>query len=156
MRPSDLPPLALPTYDFEVRPSRRGRLILDPVRRQFVRLTPEEWVRQHLLRYLIDDKGCPAALIAVEKGFTYQRLPRRADIVVHDRQGQARLIVECKAPEVAVDQAVFDQVAGYNRVLRADHLMISNGLTHYICHLDRHASTYRFLDDLPAYDALIG
>ena len=92
--------------------------------------------------------------MAVEHGFTFQGMTRRADILVHDRQGQPLLMAECKAPSVAVSQRTFDQVARYNRVVNARYLAVTNGLEHYCCRIDREAHTYEFLDALPPYDAL--
>ncbi|NBC18618.1 MAG: restriction endonuclease subunit R [Bacteroidetes bacterium] len=129
-------------------------MIFDPIRRKYVRLTPEEWVRQHFVQYLVQDLGTPPALVAIEGGFTYQGMTRRADVVVHDRRGQPLLLVECKAPSVEVRQATFDQVARYNKVVRARYLVVTNGQVHYACLLDREQHTYRFLDDLPPYDEL--
>lgn len=129
-------------------------MIYDALRGRYVRLTPEEWVRQHFIRHLVQDLGYPRALIAVEMAFTYQRMPRRADIVVHDRQGRPLLMVECKAPGVTIGQQTFDQVARYNRVVQAKYLVVTNGHVHYACVLDPARNTYRFLDALPRYEAL--
>lgn len=148
-----LPDLNLPPYDFRVREDGGKAMIFDPIRRKYVRLTPEEWVRQHFVQYLVQDLGAPPALIAIEGGFTYQGMMRRADVVVHDRRGQPLLLVECKAPSVEVRQAAFDQVARYNKVVRARYLVVTNGQVHYACLLDREQHTYRFLDDLPSYEA---
>lgn len=146
-----LPPLNLPAYAVDVREGGAHPEIRDPVRRKYVRLTPEEWVRQHLLRHLMDDRGYPAALLAIEKAFLYQGMTRRADIVAYDRQARALVLVECKAPDVPVTQAVFDQVAGYNRILHAPYLVVTNGLVHYVCYLDIEQRTYTFLDEIPTF-----
>lgn len=146
--------LNLPAYDFQIRSEGGKSMIFDAIRRKYVRLTPEEWVRQHFVEYLIREQGCPRALIAVEMGFTYQQMARRADIVVYDRRGAPLLMAECKAPEVAVGQATFDQIARYNMVVKAAYLVVTNGLVHYCCALDRAQHTYRFLDVLPRYEAL--
>lgn len=129
-------------------------MILDPVRRKYVRLTPEEWVRQHFVQYLIREHDVPRSLVAIEMGFTYQGMARRADVVVHDRRGQPLLMVECKSPDVAIGQEVFDQVARYNRVVQARYLVVTNGRVHYCCLVDREQHTYRFLDELPPYAEL--
>lgn len=147
-------PLNLPPYPFLRRTVDGREMILDPLRKKYVRLTPEEWVRQHFVQYLVRDRGYPPALIAVEMAFTYQGMARRADVVVHDRQGQPLLMVECKAPGVEIRQATFDQVARYNLVVQATYLVVTNGLVHYCCLLDRAEHTYRFLDELPRYDDL--
>ncbi|RMH67366.1 MAG: type I restriction enzyme HsdR N-terminal domain-containing protein [Bacteroidetes bacterium] len=147
-------PLNLPPCDVHLQRVGETRMIFDPLRKKYVKLTPEEWVRQHFIQFLIRERGVPRALIAVEMAFTYQRMRRRADVVVHDRQGRPLVLVECKAPEVEITQAAFDQVARYNKVVQAPYLVVTNGLVHYCCALDHEAHTYRFLDDLPPYDAL--
>ena len=149
-----LPDLNLPPCDFRIREDGGKAMIFDPIRRKYVRLTPEEWVRQHFVQYLVQDLGTPPALVAIEGGFTYQGMSRRADVVVHDRRGQPLLLVECKAPSVEVQQATFDQVARYNKVVQARYLVVTNGRVHYACLLDREQHTYHFLDDLPPYEAL--
>ncbi len=148
------PVLNLPSYPFQIRELRGRTMIFDPLRQRYVRLTPEEWVRQHFVQYLIRECGYPRALIAVEMAFTYQGMPRRADVVVHDRRGRPLLLVECKAPEVEVRQATFDQAARYNLVIQAGYLVVTNGLVHYCCVLDRAQHTYRFLEALPRYEEL--
>lgn len=146
--------LNLPAYDVAIRDERGKAMIFDPVRQKYVRLTPEEWVRQHFVQFLVQEQGVPRALVAVEMAFTYQGMARRADVVVHDRQGQPLMMVECKAPEVEIRQDVFDQVARYNRVVRARYLVVTNGLIHYCAALDPEHHTYRFLDALPCYEEL--
>ncbi len=146
--------LNLPAYEFQERERAGTREIYDPIRQKYVRLTPEEWVRQHFVQYLIRDRGVPRGLVAVEQSFTYQGMPRRADIIVHDRAGAPLLMVECKAPAVGVQQDTFDQVARYNRVVEAPFLAVTNGLDHYCCRIDRDAGTYTFLDAVPSYDAM--
>ena len=146
--------LNLPAYTFRTREQHGKRDIYDPIRQKYVRLTPEEWVRQHFVEYLVQEHHVPRGLIAVEHGFTDQSMPRRADIVAFDRQGQPLLIAECKAPSVSVTQDTFDQVARYNRILRVPFLVVTNGLTHYACRIDFEQATYEFLDELPGYDAL--
>ena len=147
-------PLNLPAYDFPTRTIRGRKMVFDPIRKKYVRLTPEEWVRQHFVQYMVQELGYPAALIGIEWAFTYQGMGRRADVVVHDRRGQPVLMVECKAPDVPISQDTFDQVARYNRVIRARYLVVTNGYEHYACALDREQETYRFLDRLPFYDEL--
>lgn len=146
-------PLNFPLYDLPLREHDGRPFVLDPVRRRWVRFTPEERVRQHLLRHLAA-LGHPPALTAVEKGFDYLGAVWRADVVVHDRQGRPLLLAECKAPEVPVTQATFDQLARYNAVVRARALLATNGRVHYCCALDA-AGAYHFLDTIPAFDALV-
>lgn len=146
--------LNLPAYAFQTRERDGKRDIFDPIRRRYVRLTPEEWVRQHFVQYLIRQHGVPRGLVAVEYAFTDRQMPRRADIVVHDRQGAPLLIAECKAPGVSIAQETFDQAARYNRVLRVPYLVVTNGHEHYACRIDFADASYRFLDALPDYEAL--
>ncbi|MEE3258990.1 MAG: type I restriction enzyme HsdR N-terminal domain-containing protein [Candidatus Latescibacterota bacterium] len=141
-------------YSFDIREVDGHREILDPLRRKFVRMTPEEWVRQHLVQYLIADLGYPRGLTAIEKGIDLHGKPFRADIIVYDRQGQAVLMAECKEPAVAISQDTFDQIAVYNRVVQARCLVVSNGLVHYCYAIDREKEEYRFLDQVPRYEEL--
>lgn len=147
-------PLNLPPYDFRTQWVGETRMIFDPIRRKYVKLTPEEWVRQHLVQYLVQELGYPRALFAIEKEFLYQRMKRRADVVVYDRKGRPALMAECKAPDVEIRQAAFDQVAGYNTVVQARYLVVTNGRVHYCCAIDRKGQTYRFLDTIPPYEEL--
>jgi len=147
--------LNLPAYEFRVAERDDRRVIYDPVRQTYVRLTPEEWVRQHFVQYLIQELGVPAGLLATEAAFPYEGRSWRADVVAHDRRGDPLLLVECKAPSVSIGQDAFDQGARYNLVLGAPYLVVTNGLTHYACRVDLEAQEYAFLDDLPAYDTLL-
>ena len=148
--------LNLPSYDLR-RAERDGQaVVFDPVRRQWVRLTPEEWVRQHLVQYLIQDRSVPPGLLAIEKAFPFEGRRWRADVVVHGRDGHPLLVAECKAPRVEIAQEAFDQVARYNRVVGARCLVVTNGLAHYCCRRDPDTGTYRFLDHLPRYEELEG
>jgi hypothetical protein len=148
--------LNLPAYDLRTRTHEEREEVYDPVRDKYVRLTPEEWVRQHFVQYLVQEQGVPAGLLAVEPSFKAPSgLPRRADIVAYDRQGQPLLLVECKAPRVAIQQAVFDQVAAYNTVVQARYFVVTNGQDHYCCVWDGDAEGYRFLTDFPPYEDLL-
>ena len=145
--------LNFPTeYTFDLREIDGHREILDPLRRKYVRLTPEEWVRQHLVRYLTSELGYPRGLTAVEKGIDLHGKLFRADIIVYDNQGRAVLMAECKEPDVAIRQETFDQIAVYNRVVQARCLLVSNGLDHYCYAIDREREEYRFLDRVPRYE----
>lgn len=146
--------LNLPAYDFSTRQKGDRTFIYDAIRQKYVRLTPEEWVRQHFVQYLIQARGVPRGLVVIEHRFTYQGMPRRADIVVHDRQGQPLLMTECKAPEVAIQQETFDQVARYNRVIQARYLIVTNGFDHYCCRIDYETRGYEFLEEVPPYEDL--
>lgn len=147
--------LNLPSYEFRTTEQDGKRVIYDPVRQTYVRLTPEEWVRQHFVQYLTRELRVPAGLVATEATFQYQGQPWRADIVVHDRRGEPLVLVECKAPSVGISQDAFDQGARYNLILDAPFLVVTNGQKHYACRIDLEGQAYTFLDDLPAYDTLL-
>ena len=148
-------PLAFPRpYAFSTRTIEGRREILDPLRQQYVALTPEEWVRQNLVQFLIQDRGYPRGLMAAEKFLEVHGQPRRADLVVYDRQGCPLLLAECKEPSVNISQETFNQIAHYNRALRARYLLISNGVQHYCYAIDRDREDYAFLDHLPHYGDL--
>ncbi len=147
--------LNLPTYEFQTKTRDDSRAIYDPLRDRYVHLTPEEWVRQHFVQYLIQELDVPGGLVAIEAAFQFQGQPRRADVIVHDRQGDPLLLVECKAPRVSITQDAFDQCARYNIVLQAPYLVVTNGQTHYACAIDFDEQSYAFLDDLPSYDHLL-
>ncbi len=150
-------PLNLPPLDVS-RLRRNGDVveIFDPLRGKHVALTPEEWVRQHFVGYMMSAKGFPAALIANEIGLTLNGTRRRCDTVVFDRSGKPMMIVEYKAPGVAVTQKVFDQIVRYNMVLRARYLTVSNGLSHYCCRIDYATHSYAFLPELPDFSTCCG
>ncbi|GAB2693326.1 type I restriction enzyme HsdR N-terminal domain-containing protein [Mucilaginibacter koreensis] len=148
-----LQPLNLPPHPFRLT-EHEGRLyIFDELRKKELLLTPEEWVRQHFIQFLIKEKGYPKGLIKVEGGLKLNHMPRRTDIVVYNRQGEKILLVECKAPEVNITQAVFDQIARYNMVHRVPLLSVSNGLQHYFCTVNITEKSYRFIEGLPPYQA---
>lgn len=147
--------LNLPDYQLNIKRNVRGALVvMDPLRRRFITLTPEEWVRQHFVRFLISEKGYPPALMANEVSLLQNGMKRRCDSLVADRQGRPLVIVEYKAPTITITQAVFDQIARYNMVLHARYLMVSNGLVHYCCRLDYEHNTYAFLREVPSYNEL--
>ena len=148
--------LNLPEYGTRIRQDAGDRLnIFDPVRRRYVRLTAEEWVRQHMLNFLIHHKGYPMGLMAVEAPLTYDRRKKRCDILVYSRQGNPVLIVECKAPAVEITQDVFDQIALYNFNLKVQYLVVTNGIRHYTCRMDPGVHNWRFLDGIPEYGLII-
>jgi len=126
-------------------------MIFDVIRKKFVVLQPEEWVRQHCLHYLIEEKKYPRSHINVEKELKVNNLRKRYDIVVYNPEGSILLIVECKSYKVKIDQSTFDQIARYNLTLNAAFLMVTNGINHYYCQMDHAEKRYRFLKDLPNY-----
>jgi hypothetical protein len=146
--------LNLPAYDFRYRTEGENRLVLDIYRKRFVRLTPEEEVRQRFARYLVEEKGFPASLVMTEYALKLNKMSRRCDILVHKPAGQPALLVECKAPEVSIRQATFDQVARYNLAFRVRYLMVTNGLKHYCCRVDFESGKITFLSDIPSYEEI--
>lgn len=146
--------LDLPDHGVKLKHGDRGMEVFDPVRERWVFLTPEEWVRQHVLNYLMYDLHCPRSLIGVEVGLSLNGLAKRADIVVHDRTGKAMVLVECKAPQVTVGQRTFEQAARYNHVFRVPYLMVTNGLKHFCCRVDHERGAVEFLTVLPGFEHL--
>ncbi|TDU40383.1 type I restriction and modification enzyme subunit R-like protein [Gelidibacter sediminis] len=144
--------LNFPKFSFRFKNSENKVSIFDTVRKKFIVLQPEEWVRQHCVQYLITEKNYPHALINVEKELTINKLKKRYDIVVFNPQGDVHIIVECKAPQIRIDQNTFDQIARYNLILKANYLMVTNGLEHYFCQMDFEAESYVFLKDIPNYE----
>ena len=143
--------LNLPSYSFKLKSNEKHTLIFDNLRKKYLVLTPEEWVRQHVVRFLIKEKKYPASLIALEKQLIINNLKKRTDIVVFNKEGNPYIIVECKAPTIKINQDTFDQIARYNLKLNANYLMITNGLEHYFCQLDTTNETYVFLENIPDY-----
>ena len=147
--------LNLPEYEYKVKKRDDGSwAIWDRLRDRWVALTPEEWVRQHFVEWLIAGKGYPAALMGNEMSLTQNGIARRCDTVVGDRTGQPLVIVEYKAPSINITQKTFDQIVRYNMVLHARYLMVSYGLSHYCCHIDYETGSYRFLEEIPCYHDL--
>lgn len=143
--------LNLPEFVFSLR-KRDGLLeIFDEIRRKYIVLTPEEWVRQNFIKYLINKKNYPAQLMAVEKSITLNTMKVRPDIVIYTNKAYPLLIVECKAPSVIINQNSFDQIAKYNFSLKVKLLAVTNGMDHYYCKMDYSNKSYIFLRDLPDY-----
>ena len=145
--------LNFPSYKFRIKNSENNTHIFDVIRKKFVVLQPEEWVRQHCVHYLIHEKKYPISLINVEKTIVINGLKKRYDIVVFNPDGSLALVVECKAPKVKITQAAFDQIARYNLVLKAPYLMVTNGINHYYCAMDFENERYSFLKDIPNYNS---
>lgn len=144
-------PLNLPTYKFKIKSNENMYSIFDIVRKKYVILTPEEWVRQHFIHFLIEEKNYPISLISVEKKLTINNLTRRTDILVFNSEGNSDIIVECKAPSIKISQETFDQIARYNLKLKANFLVVTNGLEHYFCAIDSEKEEYIFLKEIPYY-----
>lgn len=147
--------LNLPKYEIKITEKEGKRRIFDTLRRAYVALTPEEWVRQHFVHYLITDKGYPATLMANETAINLNNIKLRCDTVVYDKNLTPRVIIEYKAPTVPITQAVFSQIARYNLVLKVDYLIVSNGIKHYCCKMDYQKNSYTFLQEIPDYETII-
>lgn len=146
--------LNLPPYEIKLGGSREHPQILDMLRHRYVALTPEEWVRQHFIHYLIGHLGYPAPLMANEVRLSVGQKQLRADSVLYDRNLRPRMIIEYKAPTVNITQKVFDQITAYNMLLHAPYLVVSNGMSHYCCKLGVSGDKYVFIDHIPRYDEL--
>ena len=146
--------LNLPPYATKVAVRDGKNTIWDIIRRKYVALTPEEWVRQHFVHFLVEHKGYPASLLANEVALTLNGTSRRCDTVLYDRTLSPRMIIEYKAPHIPITQKVFDQISRYNLVFRVDYLIVSNGLSHYCFRMDYARQSYQFLTDVPGYSEL--
>jgi hypothetical protein len=146
--------LNLPEYDFRIKTDDGKTLIFDAIRRKFVVLTPEEWVRQNFIEYLKTEKKYPENLMAVEKQVKINGLQRRFDLLIYTRNGQPFLIAEFKAPEVKITQEVFDQVVRYNMALKVARIIVSNGLQHFACEIDYTNNSFSYLLEVPGYGNL--
>ena len=127
-------------------------MILDPFRRKFVKLTEEEWVRQNFLQYLVNEGKYPAGLLGVEVFFRFNKLKRRLDILVHNRLGEPVMIVECKRPDVKIDEGVFDQIVTYDMKYKVPYIVVTNGMHHYACKIDFQEMKYEYLLVIPLYE----
>ena len=143
--------LNFPSYSFRFKNSENKVAIFDEIRKKFILLTPEEWVRQHIVQFLLHDKKYPKSYLNVEKLIKVNDLHKRYDIVVFQPDGGIFLLIECKAPEVKITQDTFDQIARYNLTLKANFLMVTNGLNHYFCQMDFEKEAYVFLKELPNF-----
>lgn len=147
--------LNLPEYSFRIAGEEGKETIFDPIRKKYVKLTPEEWVRQNFIRYLVDVGGYPPGLLAIEAMSPFNNLKKRVDILVHNREGKPVMIVECKAPDVPINEKVFDQIVCYNLGFKVPYLIVTNGIDHYACKIDTDTNSYGFLLVIPIYDELI-
>jgi hypothetical protein len=149
-----MPTLNLPTFSLKTRITGNRAEIFDPVRKLYVALTPEEWVRQHVINYLIADRLVPPGLIAVEKEIKVNRLSRRCDIIVFSKTGSPLMVVECKAPGVKITQDAFNQAMHYNLSLKIKFMLLTNGLKHFCFQLDYETQSSRQTDYIPSYNEL--
>ena len=143
--------LSFPNYEFRLKKIDEKRFIFDEIRKKYIELTAEEWVRQNCIRFLINEKKYKSQLIAVEKKIILNNLTKRFDIIAYDNNGDPNLLVECKAPNIAIRQETFDQILSYNRVINSKFLMITNGIIHYYCKIDNIDNKINFLKDIPNY-----
>ncbi|MEY2630262.1 MAG: hypothetical protein RLZZ469_1159 [Bacteroidota bacterium] len=143
--------LNFPAYSFRFKNSENKVSIFDEIRKKFIILTPEEWVRQHTIQFLLQEKKYPKSYINAEKTITINGTTKRYDLVVFKPNGELFLLVECKAPEVTISQQTFDQIARYNLKLNADYLMVTNGVNHYFCEMNLEEEKYIFLKELPEF-----
>ncbi len=144
--------LNLPEYTFRIKQENERQLIFDSVRKKFVTLTPEEWVRQNFIEYLKNEKKYPASLMAVEKQVIVNGKQRRFDLLIYNRNGSPNVIVEFKSPDVKITQETFDQVVRYNMTLRVEKVIVSNGLQHFACEIDYVKNDYKYLSEIPGFD----
>ena len=140
-------------YNFRFKNNENKVSIFDEIRKKFIILTPEEWVRQHVVQFLLEEKKYPKSLINVEKVLKINGLRKRYDVVVFNSDGSIFILIECKAPEIKITQATFDQIARYNMTTNAQFLMVTNGLNHYFCQMDYENEKYTFLENLPNYNS---
>ena len=144
--------LTLPPYQIRVKETHGRKQIFDILRRKYVALTPEEWVRQHFIHYLVEHKNYPSSLLANEVSLQIGEKRMRADSVLYDNQLHPRMIIEYKAPNITLTQKVFEQITVYNLLLHVDYLIVSNGMITYICKMDYEKQTYKFLEAIPNYE----
>jgi len=144
--------LTLPPYQIRVKETHGRKQIFDILRRKYVALTPEEWVRQHFIHYLVEHKNYPSSLLANEVSLQIGEKRMRADSVLYDNQLHPRMIIEYKAPNITLTQKVFDQITVYNLLLHVDYLFVSNGMITYICKMDYEKQTYKFMEAIPNYE----
>ncbi len=143
--------LNLPEYFFRLKKEDGKTFIFDSIRKKFLVLTPEEWVRQNFIEFLHHEHHYPKSLMKLEKPIKYNRMDNRSDVVCYNNRAEALVLVECKRPTVAITQKTFDQIARYNSVLRIPYLAVTNGLNHYYCQIDHEEGSYRFIEKLPDY-----
>mgnify|MGYP000418571923 FL=1 len=141
--------LNFPSFEFKLKKRDNKTFIFDILRKKLILLTPEEWVRQHVIHFLVSTKNISATLIGIEKKIVINKMTKRFDLVVFDNNGKSKLLIECKAPSVKVDKKVFDQTAIYNKELNSKYLMITNGLSHLYFRSFNNYKSYTFIKDFP-------
>ena len=143
--------LSFPKYEFRLKKNDEKRFIFDEIRKKYIELTPEEWVRQNCVKFLIKEKKYKSQLISIEKKIILNKLTKRFDIIAHDNYGKPNLLVECKAPNIIINQKSFDQIITYNKVIDAKYLMLTNGIIHYYCRTNKIDGNINFLKEIPNY-----
>lgn len=143
--------LNLPKFDWDIQENQGNATIFDPLRKKHITLTPEEWVRQHFVQYLIQHLKYPKSLIQLERGHAYNTLAKRTDILVYDRSGSPFMLIECKASHIKIDEKVFRQASVYNKTIQAKYLVVTNGVQHFCCCIDHVNGKFDFMNELPIY-----
>ena len=146
--------LNLPPYPIKIQEKGEKRQIFDFLRRKWVALTPEEWVRQHFTHFLVEHKNYPQALLANEVELRIGEKRLRCDTLLYNKELRPRMIIEYKAPTIQIQQKTFDPISAYNLLLKVDYLVVSNGLSHYCCKMDYERQSYQFLEDIPDYETI--
>ncbi len=147
--------LNLPKYSFRIKKFSEGRYIFDNIRKKFVVLTPEEWVRQHITHFVINELSCPKGRIAVEYFFKVGLVEARADVLIFDEKGDPLLLIECKAASVSLNQKTFDQISTYNTQLATKFVLATNGLKHIPAYYSLEQKRFVFLKQIPSYEQMI-
>lgn len=146
--------LNLPTYSLKIKSENGLGYVYDEFRRKYVRLTPEEWVRQNFAHYLVNEKSYPSSRIIIEKTLRINKMVKRCDMVICDNSGNPVILIECKSPDIKISQATFEQVAIYNISFRVEFLIITNGVKHFCCRVDFNTSEINFLNEIPDYQRI--
>ena len=147
--------LNLPATDLKIKKQNGKDYVFDRLRKQFVRLTPEEYVRQQFVSYLIDNKGYPPGRLANEITIDLGNVRKRCDTVLYDNYLQPLMIIEYKSPSTVISQKTFDQISCYNITLQVPWLIVTNGIKHFCCRIDQEKKEYVFLDDIPEHYKLV-
>ena len=141
--------LNFPNYEFRLKKEGQKRFIFDLIRKKYIQLNSEEWVRQNCIRFLIEEKKISRFSIAIEKEIEFNGLKKRFDIVSYSSEGNINLLVECKAPNIEINQKTFDQILIYNKILKSKYLMVTNGINHYYCKINKDRNNIKFLANFP-------
>lgn len=143
--------LNLPFYNITLKEENGKHFIFDDIRKKYLSLTPEEWVRQNFIKYLISEKNVPSSLVVIEKGLKLNELSKRADVLIY-KDSSPIVLIECKAPKVKINQDTFDQISRYNLTFKVPYLIVTNGLNHYCCKVDFEKNNYTFLEEIPDFN----